>query len=78
MTAKPDTVKQIVMVGSIGTGYEFYGPFDANDDAVAWGEHEYPHFQWEVVPLYAPKGDLEAITKDYNDRITGIVDMRNE
>ena len=47
----------VLMVGGPGDGFDLYGPFDTEDDAISYAEHERFQDSWWVVPLHAVQCD---------------------
>jgi hypothetical protein len=47
--------KYILITGDPVDGFFYYGPFDTNDDAVAYADDEQHGMDWWVAELQPPK-----------------------
>ena len=48
------------MVGGPGDGFDLYGPFDTEDDAISYAEYERFQESWWVVPMHGVRCDDEG------------------
>lgn len=51
------TIKYVLVVGTLTDGYEFWGPYETTDDAVAAAERHDPN-DWGIVPLHSDDEEL--------------------
>jgi hypothetical protein len=44
----------IIVTGDPASGLNFIGPFQSEEDAITWANHECAPGSWEAAPLDAP------------------------
>lgn len=49
-------IQYVVSMGNLTDGFDFYGPFDSQEDAIEWASDNDNGEAWETYPVY------EAVT----------------